>query len=594
MRGPDGGPAAGSLTELAALEAARDEKRQLLERAAEARASRRSAPCPPAARPTTCPRCCSATTGASPRPRSSGTSRRSSPTSRWATCGSPRSGRRARRPSTRSGSRTAGPSMRLVTDDMPYLVDSVTAEVVRQGFALAHIVHPVVVVRRDLRGQILAFCDSNLAAGCGADALTESWMAVVLDGPLDEEAGTDLVAGLRTVLDDVRAVDEDAERLRARVRELADRLDELPAPPPPRTSTRRTTPPRPRRCCAGWPTATSSSSAPGTSSRSPVAASGSAAVVPGTGLGVLRSDTDMSEPAARMPERRPDAGPAADHRHQGRHPLAGVPAGLAGPGRGQPAARRRRPGAAAPLRRAVPVRGVHEQRRRRPAGAAPGGRGRRPAPASRPTATPARSCSRSSRPTPATSCSRSAPTSCCPSPSPSCTCRSAGRPGCSSARTRPGGSGRRWSTCRATGTRPRCGWRMQQVLLERLGGTSIEYTARSTESVLARLHFVVRLPVGRRGATEAGGRRRRGAAGRARRGGPQLDRRALRRAARPVRRRRRAAPRPRRRRLPGRLPGGLLRRAGRRRPGAAGRAGRGAAGAAAVDARGAPRRGSAG
>src|SRR3954469_13035121 len=41
--------------------------------------------------------------------------------------------------------------------------------------------------------------------------------------------------------------------------------------------------------------------------------------------------------------------------------------------------------------------------------------------------------------------------------------------------------------------------RMQQVLLERLGGTSVEYTARSTESVLARLHFIVRMPTGRRG-----------------------------------------------------------------------------------------------
>src|SRR3954452_13039219 len=56
--------------------------------------------------------------------------------------------------------------VRLVTDDMPYLVDSVTAEVIRQGFALAHIVHPVVVVRRDLRGRIRAFCDSARAAGC--------------------------------------------------------------------------------------------------------------------------------------------------------------------------------------------------------------------------------------------------------------------------------------------------------------------------------------------------------------------------------------------------------------------------------------------
>ena len=72
---------------------------------------------------------------------------------------------------------------------------------------------------------------------------------------------------------------------------------------------------------------------------------------------------------------------------------------------------------------------------------------------------------------------------------------------------------------------------MQQMLLERLGGTSIEYTARSTESVLARLHFVVRVPVGRRRLAEPLGRRRRGAAGRAGRGRPQLDRRPRRRAA---------------------------------------------------------------
>ena len=93
---------------------------------------------------------------------------------------------------------------------------------------------------------------------------------------------------------------------------------------------------------------------------------------------------------------------------------------------------------------------------------------------------------------------------------------------------------------------------MQQILLERLGGTNVEYTARSTESVLARLHFVVRVPVGRRGAPQADGRRRRGAAGRARRRGAQLDRRPHRRAARPARRRGRAAAGPGGRRLPGR------------------------------------------
>src|SRR5829696_3532353 len=45
VREPDSGPGAGSLTELAALEAARDEKRQLLERAAEAaRSAKRELP----------------------------------------------------------------------------------------------------------------------------------------------------------------------------------------------------------------------------------------------------------------------------------------------------------------------------------------------------------------------------------------------------------------------------------------------------------------------------------------------------------------------------------------------------------------------
>src|SRR5919202_1074959 len=68
--------------------------------------------------------------------------------------------------------------IRIVTDDMPFLVDSVTAEVVRQGAGLHHVVHPVVVVRRDVAGRIRAFCDSDVAAAgsCGPDAVRESWM----------------------------------------------------------------------------------------------------------------------------------------------------------------------------------------------------------------------------------------------------------------------------------------------------------------------------------------------------------------------------------------------------------------------------------
>src|SRR3954449_7824246 len=256
VRGPDGGPSAGSLTELAALEAARNEKRQLLARAAEAaRSAGRELPtgCTEDDLPALLQRYYWS------EPAAEVLGHEPAELAELA-LGHLRLAE-VRPPGSATVDAQRLPDgravIRLVTDDMPYLVDSVTAEVVRQGFALAHIVHPVVVVRRDLRGRIKAFCDSGLAAGCGSDALTESWMAVVLDGPLNEEASADLVSGLRTVLDDVRAVDEDAERLRVRVLELAGRLGQLartgtpPAPaaaPPAHRAGGRAPLPVPRGC----------------------------------------------------------------------------------------------------------------------------------------------------------------------------------------------------------------------------------------------------------------------------------------------------------------------------------------------------------
>src|SRR5918912_619127 len=180
----------------------------------------------------------------------------------------------------------------VVTDDMPFLVDSVTAEVVRQGFGLEHVVHPVLVVRRDVTGRIRAFCDSADPDVCGADALAESWMAVLLDGPLDEEAAGDLVAGLRTVLADVRAVHEDAARMRTRALELADRLGRTAGSP--ETAADPADDPTEAAALLRWLTdgnfvflgARDVDLVPGKGKAL-------ARAVPGTGLRVLRSDTDM-------------------------------------------------------------------------------------------------------------------------------------------------------------------------------------------------------------------------------------------------------------------------------------------------------------
>ncbi len=187
--------------------------------------------------------------------------------------------------------------LRVVTDDMPFLVDSVAAEVVRQGVGLEHVVHPVVVVRRDVTGRLLEFCDSGNPESCGADALAESWMAVVLVGPVDEEAAEDLLAGLRTVLADVRGVHEDAARLTDRALDLAHFLDQedWDAADPVDAAAGD---PHEAAALLRWMTegnfvflgardvdlVTDAEGNPAT------------AAVPGSGLGVLRADTDMSSP----------------------------------------------------------------------------------------------------------------------------------------------------------------------------------------------------------------------------------------------------------------------------------------------------------
>ena len=136
MRTRTSGSADGSLTELAALEAARSREASAAgPRRRGGRPSWAGTPaCRPAARPTTCRPCCSATTGASPPPRSLGhePAELAGLAARPPAAGrGPPARLRHRRRAARCP--TAASVIRLVTDDMPYLVDSVTAEVVRQG-----------------------------------------------------------------------------------------------------------------------------------------------------------------------------------------------------------------------------------------------------------------------------------------------------------------------------------------------------------------------------------------------------------------------------------------------------------------------------
>ncbi|MCA1186971.1 MULTISPECIES: NAD-glutamate dehydrogenase [unclassified Saccharopolyspora] len=126
------------------------------------------------------------------------------------------------------GWRNQATVLQLVTDDMPYLVDSVIAELTRHGAEVQRIIHPIVVVRRDAAGALLEVLPHADPGAPPADALAESWMLAEVDRITDADRLQALEQGLRTVLGDVREVVEDTERMLTTARSLADELESQP------------------------------------------------------------------------------------------------------------------------------------------------------------------------------------------------------------------------------------------------------------------------------------------------------------------------------------------------------------------------------
>ncbi|GAA4549888.1 NAD-glutamate dehydrogenase [Amycolatopsis samaneae] len=118
--------------------------------------------------------------------------------------------------------------VQVVTDDMPYLVDSVTAEFARDGVQVQRIVHPIVVVSRDLTGELLEVHPDADPADPPANSVAESWMYVEIDFVTDPNRARELDNRLASVLGDVREVVEDADKMAQAAVALADELDAHP------------------------------------------------------------------------------------------------------------------------------------------------------------------------------------------------------------------------------------------------------------------------------------------------------------------------------------------------------------------------------
>src|SRR3954468_2225001 len=118
----------------------------------------------------------------------------------------------------------------IVNDDMPFLVDSVTMEVNRQGLTLHLVIHPVLRTVRSPAGEL----ESVSAPGESSGGRLESFMHVEVDRRTDPAKLAELEAGLARVLGDVRAAVLDFGAMKKRMAEVLSRLDEarsaLPQP----------------------------------------------------------------------------------------------------------------------------------------------------------------------------------------------------------------------------------------------------------------------------------------------------------------------------------------------------------------------------
>jgi len=113
----------------------------------------------------------------------------------------------------------------MVNDDMPFLVDSTRMEINSQGYAIHMILHPVMKVRRDEEGQLIDVLPPDADE---EDAIAESVIHVEVDRQTEPEVLEDLRGSIEKTLADVKAAVEDWLEMRERVGDIVSTLDEEP------------------------------------------------------------------------------------------------------------------------------------------------------------------------------------------------------------------------------------------------------------------------------------------------------------------------------------------------------------------------------
>ncbi|MGH8300304.1 MAG: NAD-glutamate dehydrogenase, partial [Steroidobacteraceae bacterium] len=127
----------------------------------------------------------------------------------------------------RDGFQSPHTLVQIVTDDRPFLVESVGIAFARAGIAVHLIVHPVLEVRRDGRGRL-----TGLGADGGEPQQAESWELYEIDRQTDPAALERLGHDVESTLTDVGLAVDDWPVMRERVRSLVADLGRDPPPLP--------------------------------------------------------------------------------------------------------------------------------------------------------------------------------------------------------------------------------------------------------------------------------------------------------------------------------------------------------------------------
>ncbi len=108
----------------------------------------------------------------------------------------------------------------IVTDNMPFLVDSVTAEINRHDLTVHLVIHPVLNVRRDDAGGLLEIVDTATRSPDTRDGeLEESFIHLQINRQHEEGLGP-LIEGVQNVLNDVRAAVGDWSSMCAKTEQI--------------------------------------------------------------------------------------------------------------------------------------------------------------------------------------------------------------------------------------------------------------------------------------------------------------------------------------------------------------------------------------